>query len=783
MKGWKWFISLVLGVMTAGTAVQECEAKEPADYVNPNIGSNHSRWFFYTPASVPFGMVKQGPSTNGTVGSPSGWEAVGYEDRHGSIEGFACVHEFQVGGILIMPVTGEVQTVPGTVDGKTGGYRSDFRKEQEKAEPGYYSVLLDRYGVLAELTSTRRVGFQQYTFKKGGDAHLIFDIGNALGESGPVTDAWIRVVDEQTVEGYVYTSPLYVQAYQPGEIVKIFFHARLDRPVESARTFFRGGEICPEREIRGKGACAVLDFTAEPGEKVGLKVAVSYTSVEAARRNMEAEAEGLTFGKALKKAQRQWKDMLGRIRVESDREADKTKFYTAMYHVLLGRGVCSDYDGTYPRNDGTVGQIPLGEDGRPVHAHYNTDAVWGVYWNLAQLWAIAFPDYYNDFVSSQLLIYKDTGWLADGIANSRFVSGVGTNMVSVIMAGAYQCGIRNYDVELAYEAALKNELGYADRPAGAGKKNVKLFLDHNYIPFRDPRGTDWKDQIDFSASHTLEYSFSAYAVAQWAKALGKEDDYRKLMKLADGWTYLFDDSTRLMRPRYEDGRFIGNFNPLQTWRGFQEGNAMQYTYFVPHNPKALIAKVGRERFVERLDSIFADSHKSVFGGGQTVDAFSGLESVYNHGNQPSLHISWLFNYAGRHSLSQKWVRTICEEFYGTDATHGYGYGQDEDQGQLSAWYVMASLGLFDVAGLVNCRPEFVVGAPAFDRIRIRLDRNYYSGSEFVIETERKTPEDCYVSEVLYDGKRLETLVLPFDKLVSGGKLKVRLGSGHCTYDR
>ena len=773
-------LALLIALLFPGSGVR---AWNPRRYVDPNIGSNHSRWFFYTPAAVPFGMVKQGLSTNGTVGSPSGWEAVGYEDRHTSIEGFACVHEFQLGGILVMPACGVIKTVPGSLDGRIPGYRSHFRKENETAFPGYYSVLLDDCSVRAELTSTTRVAFQRYTFLRGGDSYLIFDIGNLLGESGPVEDARVEFVDARTIEGYVRTAPLYVQAYSPGADVRIWFRAVLDCEMDSFHTFHRGGDPVESRIVTGKGACAAAGFRLRAGETVGVRIGISYTSIGAARENLAAEADGLSFDRARRLAEREWTRMLGRIAVRSDDEAAKVKFYTGLYHVLLGRGVCSDVRGTYPKNDGSIGQIACNDQGIPLHAHYNTDAVWGAYWNLTQLWAVAYPDYYNDFVNSQLLVYKDTGWLADGIVNSRFVSGVGTNMVSVIMAGAYQCGIRGFDTDLAYEAALKNELGFENRPSGAGKLDVQAFLDNGYIPYSDPRGSDWKEQIDFSASHTLEYSYSAYAVAQWARTLGREQDAERLMKLSDGWKYLFDDETKLMRPRYENGRFIDKFDPLQTWRGFQEGNALQYTCFVPHAPEALIARIGRERFCERLDSLFTESCKLVFGGGMEVDAFSGLESVYNHGNQPSLHTAWLFNHAGQHALSQKWVRAICDEFYGVDATHGYGYGQDEDQGQLSAWYVMASLGLFDVAGLVNPDPEFTVGAPRFDKAVIRLHPGYHSGKRFVIRTRNNSAENRYISEACYNGKRLATLELPYKKVISGGKLVIDLNNTECTYDR
>ena len=484
--------------------------------------------------------------------------------------------------------------------------------------------------------------------------------------------------------------------------------------------------------------------------------------------NLESEAKDLTFDEAMKATTDKWNESLSRILVSGGTEDSKIKFYTGLYHALLGRGLASDVNGAYPKNDGTIGQIPLNKDGKPEHNHYNTDAVWGAYWNLTSLWALAYPEYYNDFVNSQLLVYKDAGWLGDGIATSKYVSGVGTNMVSITLAGAYNSGIRNFDVETAYQAALKNELGWEGRIEGAGKMDVKQFVEKGYVPYENsvyfgthPEGSS------FSVSHTLEYSFSAYAVAQWAKALGRTEDYKRLMELSAGWEKLFDDSLKMIRPRVPSGEFIDNFDPLESWRGFQEGNAMQYTFFVPQNPARLIEKVGKDEFNNRLDSIFTEARKSIFGGGKVVNAFSGLQSPYNHGNQPSLHISWLFNFSGKPYLTQKWTRLICDEFYGTNGEHGYGYGQDEDQGQLGAWYVMAAMGLFDVQGGSCERPTFQIGSPLFDKIEIKLSPMNATGKTFVIETTGNTPDAYYVQSATLNGKPLEQCWMYRDELYKG----------------
>ena len=655
-------------VLAGATLLAGCGSVSNEDfskYVNPNLGTVHSRWFFYTPAAVPFGLAKLGASTNGTYGNQQGWEAVGYEDGHTSIDGFPCLHEFQIGGISLMPVTGPLKTVPGKLEDPDGGFRSRFDKGDEQAHPGYYSVVLGDYGIRTELTATERVGFQRYTFPASDASRILFNIGNRQGESGNVKDAGIKL-DGNVVEGYVVTEPEYVKKYQSGATVAMYFHAVLDKTPESASVFYQGGEPSEGTEIRGAGAMMSLNYRTEADETVNVKIGLSYTSVENAKLNLLAEADDMGFDEARAAAEQKWKEALGRISVYGGTEESRVKFYTGLYHALLGRGLASDVNGAYPRNDGSVGQIPLDNDGKPRHNHYNTDAVWGAYWNLTTLWALAYPEYYNDFINSQLLVYEDAGWLGDGIAASRYVSGVGTNMVSIAIAGAYNSGIRGYDIEKAYAAALKNELGWEGRIEGAGKMDVRQFVENGYVPYDNsvyfgvsPLGAT------FSASHTLEYSFSSYAVAQMAKALGKTEDYRKLSELSSGWEKLFDDSLKMIRPRVPGGAFIDNFNPLESWRGFQEGNAMQYTFFVPHEPEKLIGRIGRDEFNARLDSIFTVARASIFGGGKVVNAFSGLQSPYNHGNQPSLHISWLFNFSGKPYLTQKWVRMICEEFYGT----------------------------------------------------------------------------------------------------------------------
>lgn len=764
------FILLLLLCLNAPLHILAQESL--VSYVEPRIGTAHCRSFHFAPGALPFGMAKPGPSTNGHLGNASGWEATGYDYRELSIEGFPCLHEFQIGGIVLMPTVGELKTIPGAVDHSTAGYRSGFEREDEVAMAGYYSVWLKDYDIQAEVTATPRVAFQRYTFPRSNKSRILFDIGNQQGESGKVIDAEVNYTADGLIEGWVCTLPEYVKKYQPDARVMLYFSATLDKqPLEYGA--FNGKKVKAEAsKAQGVGAGMYFTFETDSAEQITAKVGLSYTSVENARLNCDSEANGLTFDQAKVQAQAIWEDYLGRIRVETAVRDDKVKFYTGLYHALLGRGLASDVNGAYPRNDGTIGQIPL-TNGKPIHNHYNTDAAWGTQWNLVQVWALAYPEYYADYISSHLLVYKDAGWLADGIANSRYVSGVGSNLLPAVLAGAYQCGIRNFDLESAYQACIKNELDGKDRPLGAGKMDTQYFVEQGYVPHVEQG--DGPDEIfRFSASHTLEYSYSAWAVAQWAKEIGEMDDYNQLMWLSKGWERIYDERSNFISPKKADGSFIADFDPMEVWRGFQEGNAWQYTFYVPHAVEGLVNKVGEELFTARLDSIFTISQKKIFSGGTEVGAFAGLQTLYNHGNQPCLHISWLFNESKAPALTQKWVRAILDEFYGVDGIHGYGYGQDEDQGQLGAWYVISSLGLFDVKGLTADDPSFALGSPLFDKITIALNPAYYPGKTFVIEAKNNSKKNCYVNNYRLNGESIKNFRIPFKSVVAGGKLELEM---------
>ena len=754
-----------------------CQQKPDEDftkYVDPQIGSVHGRWFFYTPAALPFGMAKLAPHTN-AFGSLGSWGPTGYDDRHTSIEGFGHFHEFQIGGVVFMSTTGALQTTPGTLEKPDRGYRSRFDKATEHAEPGYYTVHLKDYDIKVELTATERVGFHRYTFPQSKEAHLIIDIGHKQGESSDVTEAYARIINNNEVEGYVVTNPEYVKFCDLGKRVKMYFVARLSKTPLNYGVFTDTLQVSKSEFTKGINNGLYLTFDMEENEQLEVQTGLSYTSIDNARLNLQTESTNQSFDQVKQAAKLKWNEKLSRIAVEGGEEKDRIKFYTGLYHALLGRGLASDVNGQYPLVDGGIGQKPLNEQGQPLYHHYNTDGIWGGFWNLSQLWALAYPEYLKEYIQSNIDFYKDRGWLHDGAAAGVFTNGVQTNFQGLLMASAYNVGIRDFDLKTGYEAALKNEIEYKGRNLGNGKYDLSSFVLDGYVPYKDTiLSNGWV--FNFGGSHTLEYSFSSYAVAQMAKGLGDETNYKRLMQQANNYKNLFDPETKFIRPKLPNGQFITDFDPMRGWDGFQEGNAFQYTWYVPHDPASLIALVGEELFNERLNNMFEDGRNSLFGGGsEEIHSFSGVEKLYNHGNQPCLHNPWLFNYSGQPWLTQKWTREICNTFYGTEPLHGYGYGQDEDQGQLGAWYTLASMGLFDVQGHTSANPSIQFGSPLFEQVRIKLDPHYYPGEELVIEVSNQSVDNSYIQAVSFNGQNLDNCWIYRNELMQGGKLHFEMG--------
>lgn len=749
--------------------------KSPVDWVDTQLGTTHCRWFFYTPAALPFGMAKLAPTTN-AYGSVGSWLPNGYDDRHTSIEGFAHLHEFQIGGIVTMPTIGNLKTLPGTLDNPGSGYRSRFEKFTEQAVPGFYGVTLADYGIKVELTASERVGFHRYTYPQADTARVLFDIGHPQGESAEVVDTHISYdPSERALKGFLECYPVYATFCDKGNTVKSYFYARLPEKITSFGTYRDSVAYPGSMQISGQGTGMYIEFPTMAGEVVEMQVGLSYTSVENARMNLEKETAGKCFDEVKENARRVWNEKLSRIEVEGGKDADKIKFYTALYHALLGRGVSNDVDGSYITHSKKIAKIPCDEDGIPLYSHHNTDGIWGGFWNLTQVWTLAYPEIMESYVRSTLDFSKDTGgWLHDGEAAGVYTNGVQTNFQGLIAAAAFHSGVFQGDSEELWKVVYQNEMGYEGRPDGAGRYDNVEFVKRGYVPLHDytlPNG--WV--TNFGASHTLEYCFAAYAASQLAESLGKKEEAAELKRYAEGYKRLFDKETGYIRPREESGKFMKEFDPMKAWLGFQEGNAAQYTWYVPHDVAGLLALVGKEEFNRRLEKTFETASENLYGGkiGE-FDSFSGVEQLYNHGNQPCLHNAWLFNYSGKPWLTQKYTRDICNVFYGTEPTHGYGYGQDEDQGQLGAWYVLAAMGLFDVQGGTNKVPTMQIGSPLFDKVTIHLNRKYYRGDTFIIKTYANSEKAYYVQDAAFNGKSLQKCFIGLKDIQKGGILELTM---------
>lgn len=750
--------------------------KQPVDWVSTQLGATHCRWFFYTPAALPFGMAKLAPTTD-AYGSPGSWLPNGYDDRHSSIEGFAHFHEFQIGGIVTMPATGTLKTLPGTQEDPDGGYRSRFEKATEHAVPGYYGVTLADYNIKVELTATERVGYHRYTYPQADKARILFDVGHPQGESAKVVDSQVCYDPAtNTVSGFVECYPVYATFCDKDNTVKNYFYARLSKPASSFGAYRDSLTYAGEAAISGIGTGMYVEFATAASEVVEMQVGLSYTSVEGAKRNLEAETKGKKFDTVRAEARNRWNEMLSRIEVEGGTDADKTKFYTGLYHALLGRGIANDADGSYITNTKQIARIACGADGKPLYNHHNTDGIWGGFWNLTQLWTLAYPDVFESYVRSTLDFSRHTGgWLHDGEAAGVYTNGVQTNFQGLIAVSAYNAGILKDNPDYLWKVVYQNELGYENRPDGAGRYDNGEFVKRGYVPLHNyvlPNG--WI--TNFGASHTLEYSFAAYAASQLAESLGKSEEATQLRRYAEGYRLLFDEETGYIRPREENGEFMKEFDPMKAWLGFQEGNAAQYTWYAPHDIGGLITLIGKEEFNRRLEETFRVSSENLYGGKPNeFDSFSGVEQLYNHGNQPCLHNSWLFNYSGKPWLTQRYTRDICKVFYGTEPTHGYGYGQDEDQGQLGAWYALAAMGLFDVQGGTCNEPTMQIGSPLFDKVTIHLHKKYYTGNTFTIMTSNNRENTPYIQSAELNGTALNRCFVPLKEIQQGGVLKLEMG--------
>lgn len=735
----------LLGLLAGAPAL--ASSGHAAD-VDPRIGTGGDGHTF-PGATVPFGMIQLSPDTAMPDFKQAYKWAAGYQYGDSSILGFSHTHfsgsgHSDLGDVLVMPIAGEVRLEPGDPTRPGSGYRSRFSHASEVAQAGYYAVTLDDYGVRAELTAGRRIGWHRYTFPAGKPAHLLLDLRPSIYDyPGKVLWASLRVRTDGTVTGCRTT-----RGWAPGR--ELCFAMRFNRPMTSRELYNRetdvtykgfqgpGNQVEDHDAQNGRALVGVFDF-GQLKQPLEVKVAISPVSEANAIANLDHDGAGWDFDARRAEAKAAWDQALAVIDVDAPKPA-KTQFYTALYHAMLSPTLSMDANGEYRGPDHAVHRA----DG---FAFYSTWSLWDVYRAQQPLMVLLRPDLSTDFVRSLVAAREASPfgilpvWAYQGLETWCMI---GYHAVPVI-ADAYVKGVRGFDADKALQAMVASA-SYA--PYGDLADYMKL----GYVPIdKEPEG----------ASKTLEYAYDDWSLAQMAKAMGKVDVAATFAKRAANWRQAWDPKTGFMRARLSDGKFREPFDPTAAGYGsdFTEGNAWQYSWYVPQDVAGLIAAMGGDaKFVARLDALFeAKVDPSHF---KHVEDITGLIGWYAHGNEPSHHIAYLYDYAGAPWKTQARLKQIMDSQY---AARPDGLSGNDDLGQMSAWYVFTALGFYPVTPASD---EYAIGRPFVARATIRLGH----GRSFTVSAAPLDDAHPYVGAVTLNGKPLQRSYLRHGEIVAGGEL-------------
>jgi predicted alpha-1,2-mannosidase len=705
--------------------VAKANEMSPSAEVNPFIGTaEHGHT--YPGATVPFGMVQLSPDTG-----IKGWDwCSGYHWSDKSIIGFSHTHLSgtgcgDLGDVLIAPTVGAIDLDPGTKEDPEKGYRSTFSHANEKASPGYYSVLLKKHGIKAEMSATKHVGIHRYTFPNTDSASIILDLQHAI--EAHTTAGEVKIESDRKISGLHRTSGWAKDKY-------IYFVAEFSRPFIKSGINVDGTD-CSMDKLAGSGKSVKTWVTfGKLSEPLVVKVALSTTSVDGAARNLAAEASGWNFDQFHQQARAVWDKSLGKLAVTGGEKKQREIFYTALYHCLLAPTIISDVDGQYRGSDQKV----YSSGGFEV---YSTFSLWDTFRAEHPLLTIMFPDKVGDMVKSFLVQAEHHPNKVLPIwplyANETYCM-IGYHSFPVIV-DAYKKGIRGFDVDAIYKLMLENA------------KQNDYWAERGYMP---------ADKQKESVSKTLEFAYDDWALSQLAKELGDNANAEKFLHRSMVYQNLFDPETKFMRGKLEDGTWRTPFKPnAATQSGdYTEGDAWQYTFFVPHDLQGLIHLIGgRENFIRKVDELFETP--SVIVDGQSHDV-SGLIGEYAHGNEPSHHAAYLYSYAGAPNKTQDRVRQIRNSLY--DNTPG-GLCGNEDCGQMSAWYVLSALGFYPVNPADG---NYVFGLPEFPQASIKLT----NGKTLRIITHNGSLGG-HIGRVSLNGKALDRVFFTNEQLQSGGTLE------------
>ncbi|MGB4015713.1 GH92 family glycosyl hydrolase [Petrimonas mucosa] len=732
----------------------------PADYVETHMGTAHSRWMIAPGPWMPFSMVKLSPDNEN-----AGWQA-GYDPSIESVGLFSHIHEWTMAGLGMLPVNGALKTRVGDQrqrEPDPEGYRSAIDKATEETSLGYYAVKLTDYGIKAELTATTRCSFQRYTYPQEKDGRVMIDLMIPAEYRYAILDASVRQVDDHTIEGYSVQQTRQVWSEDDNQDYTLHFTVEFDRPISRFGGWINDSILNDIKEVKalnpGRMGCFVeFDTTTDP--VVQLRTGISFVDMEGARHNLREEITkpfGWSFDAVRDYNRQSWNDILSRVVIETNDGREKSRFYTNMYRAFC-RNTFSDVDGRW--RDATE-QIQQFKDPANEVA-LGCDAFWNTFWNLNQVWNLIAPEWSSRWVKSQLAMYDANGMLAKGPAGMEYIPVMVAEHEIPLMVSSYQMGIRDYDVEKMHSAIKKMQTVMPQKIGDglAGNRDIEAYLTYRYVP---------SDLGRFSNS--LEYSFDDWTVSQLAKALGKEEDYTYFADRGTWWKNTIDPETGFARLRKSDGSFEKEFDPFVTGANhhYVEGNAWQLTFFVPQDVPELARTIGRDRFLSRLSEGFRESEIWRYNApGERYGDFPVVQ-----GNQQSMHFAFLFNWVGEPWQTQKWSRSILERYYGYGA--GDAYLGDEDQGQMSAWFVMAALGLFQTDGGCSTEPVYEIASPLYEKVVINLDNRYGRGRQFTIKANGASRLNKYVQSARLNGRPLTSFRFPAADLLKGGILELEMG--------
>ncbi len=731
------YIFLALMFLSCSQEKQQETRKSVLDYVDPFVGTA-AHGHTYPGATLPFAMVQVGTSNY-----HQGWAwCSGYHHTDTVLQGFAHTHLSGTGltgmaDILIIPTTGDLKLVPGKDENPDEGYSSRWTHAKEKASPGFYSVHLDDYNVDAEITSSKRVGFHRYTYNEAGSHQVVLDPTHLIQDK--LLDTEVEILSDTEVRGFKHCKG-------SGGDRHVYFYAQFSKPFKQSGVSVAGEKV-DGRKAADKKVAAYVIFDGSKGEQVEARVALSFVSYAGAKKNFEAEAKGVSFDERLKKSQAVWEKHLSKIEIDGGEIADLRTFYSGLYHAILQPNLISDVDGKY---------IVEEKEYQGKENQYSTYSTWDTFRAQHPLLTILEPEYTAEIVNSLISRQTVAGvglpiWELCGHDNGCMPS---YTPVSVIV-DAVMKGVPGINKEDAYKAI--QETSMMDEKISAfvkGELLVPWIKKINYVP-----AYIWE-----SCAQTVEYAYQDWCIYQLGKSLGKADTAYYLNR-ARSYRNLFDKEQGYIVPKDS----LGNFMKLDThdWESLRPhyitGNIWGYTTFVPHEIEHIIElKGGKEAFCNWMDEIINDT---VPMKGEAHCDVSGFIGRYGHGDEPSHHMPYLYNYAGQPWKTQAFVRKVMEQFYSDKPD---GLINNEDCGQMSSWYIMGALGFYSFC---PGKDEYTITSPLFDKVTLHLN----NGKKTVIETNEKSDSSLYIQSLKVNGADFNKTLITHKELTGGAVMQFELG--------